>query len=62
MAGINWTQGEKLRVRLRVSGTTPTALAARVWDDGAAEPTAWNVSANDSTPSLQANGGLGMWT
>ena len=58
--GISWTQGEKLRVRLRVSGTAPTALAARVWEDGAPEPATWHVMANDSTPSLQANGGLGV--
>ena len=60
LPGVSWTQGEKLRVRLRVIGTTPTALAARVWEDGAAEPAAWHVTGNDSTPSLQANGGLGI--
>ena len=60
--GVSWTQGKKVRVRLRVSGTAPTALAARIWEDGAPEPTAWNVVANDSTPSLQANGGLGIST
>ena len=60
--GVSWTQGKKVRVRLRVSGTAPTALAARIWEDGDPEPTAWNVVANDSTPSLQANGGLGIST
>ena len=60
--GLSWTQGEKLRVRLRVSGTAPSALAARIWEDGAPEPAAWHVTANDSTPSLQANGGLGIST
>ena len=60
--GLSWTQGEKLRIRLRVSGTAPTALAARIWEDGTPEPAAWLVTANDSTASLQANGGLGIST
>lgn len=60
--GLSWTQGEKLRVRLRVTGTAPSALAARIWEDGSPEPAAWQVMANDSTPALQANGGVGIST
>jgi PKD repeat protein len=60
--GLSWTQGEKLRVRLRVNGTAPSALAARIWKDGAPEPAAWQLTASDSTPALQANGGLGIST
>jgi PKD repeat protein/aryl-phospho-beta-D-glucosidase BglC (GH1 family) len=60
--GLTWTQGEKLRVRLRVSGTAPSALSARMWEDGTPEPTAWQVTASDSTTALQANGGVGVST
>ncbi|TDN90932.1 PKD domain-containing protein [Microbacterium sp. BK668] len=60
LPGVAWTEGEKLRIRLRVSGTAPTALSARAWEDGAAEPAAWQVSGTDSTSALQISGGLGV--
>jgi len=30
--GVTWTAGQVLRVRLQVTGLSPTTLAARVWD------------------------------
>ena len=60
--GLTWTQGEVLRVRLRVNGTAPTSLSARVWEEGATEPATWQLQATDTTAALQAPGGVGVWT
>ncbi|MCG5219367.1 serine/threonine-protein kinase [Streptosporangium sp. KLBMP 9127] len=48
-----------VRVRVQVTGTSPTTLRAKVWQAGGAEP-AWQLSATDSTPALQAPGGAGL--
>ena len=60
--GLNWTQGDVLRVRLRVSGTGPTSLSARVWEQGTTEPSTWQLQATDTTAALQSAGGVGVWT
>lgn len=42
------------RVRFRcVREGGATRLSARLWPDGAAEPTTWTVTATDATPALQ---------
>jgi hypothetical protein len=51
------------RARLQVlqSNATTTTLQAKFWPDAQAEPAAWQVSANDSTPSLQnLSGGIAV--
>lgn len=48
----------KLAVRLRVTGTSPTLIQARVWPNGTTEPTTWQRSITDTTAGLQAPGGL----
>lgn len=60
MPGGAVTAGGKIQVRFQVDGTSPTALRARVWKDGAAEPAAWLLNANDTTAALQAQGGVGL--
>ena len=60
--GLNWTQGDVLRVRLRVSGTGPTSLSARVWEQGTTEPSTWQLQTTDTTAALQSAGGVGVWT
>ena len=55
-----YTAGQRLRVRLEVTGTSPTTLRARVWPDGTTEPTAWLVSATDATPAMQVPGAMGL--
>ena len=59
--GLTVNGGEFVRVRLQVTGTNPTNLAAKVWKDGTAEPTAWQLQATDASASLQANGSVGIW-
>ena len=53
---FTYTPGEVLHVRLDVTGTSPTTLRARVWRDGTAEPSTWQVSGSDATPALQVAG------
>jgi len=56
------TVGEQLRVRMQVTGTSPTTLRAKVWRLGQSEPAGWSVSATDGTAALQAAGQVGVTT
>jgi IPT/TIG domain/Right handed beta helix region len=47
-------------IRLHVSGTTTKSVQARAWQDGASEPTTWQLSVTDSTPI--GNGLAGVHT
>ncbi|HWS57868.1 MAG TPA: PKD domain-containing protein, partial [Actinotalea sp.] len=58
--GLTYAPNDQLRVRLQVTGTSPTTIRARVWKAGTAEPTTWNASAIDSTGALQVAGSLGI--
>ncbi len=60
VAGLTFTAGVALNLRLQVVGTNPTTVRAKVWPAGTTEPTAWRLTASDSTASLQANGGVGL--
>jgi len=53
---FTYTPGQVLHARLNVTGTSPTTLSARVWRDGTAEPSTWQVSGSDATPALQVAG------
>ncbi|TFV90712.1 PKD domain-containing protein [Blastococcus sp. CT_GayMR16] len=57
-----YTAGTALRVRLVVTSGADgtTQLSARVSPATASEPTAWTLTATDSTASLQAPGGVGV--
>lgn len=57
---ITYTAGMPLELRLQVTGTGPTLVRARVWPSSASEPTAWSVSASDSTAALQVPGAVGV--
>jgi PKD repeat protein len=62
VAGLTYNPGDKLRVRLQVTGTSPTTLQAKVWKDGTTEPAAWQGTVTDSTASLQAAGYVGLYS
>jgi PKD repeat protein len=56
-----YTPGTVLQVRFDVAGAETTTLSAKAWTTGAAEPTAWQVSATDVPPAaLQVAGGIGV--
>jgi len=60
VAGLTVAAGDQVHLRVQVTGTAPTTIRARVWRDGAAEPSTWLVSTVDTTASLQAAGSTGL--
>ncbi|MFD5277259.1 PKD domain-containing protein [Pseudarthrobacter sp. NPDC058362] len=58
--GLTVAANDDLQLRLQVSGTSPTAIRAKVWRDGAAEPSDWLLTASDTTASLQSAGTSGL--
>lgn len=59
--GLDYKVGETLLVRLQVTGKGTTAVKAKVWKSGAAQPDAWTVSGTDSASALQAPGSVGIY-
>jgi large repetitive protein len=60
--GLTAGAGDPLRVRLLVRGAGSTTVSAKVWRAATEEPGAWQVSATDATPRLQAPGAVGLST
>jgi hypothetical protein len=58
--GLTYTVGQTLDVRVRVSGTGPTQIAATVWPGGSAEPATPSRVRSDATAVLQAPGSIGL--
>ncbi|MGG7465877.1 PKD domain-containing protein [Plantibacter sp. YIM 135347] len=61
-AGLAYAPGDVFTVKFQAVGTNPTTLNAKVWKVGATEPTAWQVTATDTTAALQAAGAVGVET
>lgn len=59
-SGFGYKAGSKVNLKISVTGTNPTKLAAKIWASGATEPSAWQLTASDSTASLQVPGGVGL--
>jgi len=57
---MSYAAGDRLRMRLQVSGTSPTQLSGKVWKVGTTEPSGWQVVGTDSTAALQAVGRVGL--
>ncbi len=56
--GLTYTLADTLEVRVRATGTGPTALLAKVWKTGATEP-GWLLSGTDGLAGMQVAGGIG---
>lgn len=52
--------GTSIWILLQAQGSNPTTLSWKVWQDGTPEPTSWMGTAADSTPAMQAPGGVGV--
>ncbi|WP_433675398.1 PKD domain-containing protein [Microbacterium gorillae] len=52
--------GEPIHVKLQVSGTGETVIAARMWADGTPEPAAWQLTGTDRTDGMQQPGAVGV--
>ncbi len=53
--------GQALLMRVRMSGQGTSTLQAKVWASGTTEPTAWWLSATDTTAALQRAGSPGIY-
>lgn len=62
ISGLSYAVGDQLRVRLQVTGTSPTTIQAKVWKVGTTEPAAWQLTTTDSTAALQTAGSIGLAT
>jgi len=60
LAGLTYTAGDPIRVRLQVGGTGTTSVRAKAWLAATTEPTNWMVNATDTTAALQAPGSIGV--
>jgi hypothetical protein len=47
-------------MRVHVTGSAPTTLRMKVWQDGTSEPATWIYEAIDEEPRLQAPGPIGL--
>ncbi|MGY0389316.1 hypothetical protein ACWZJV_20305 [Nocardioides sp. WG-D5] len=56
--GLSVAAGDRLKVRLQVTGTAPTTARAKVWPAGSAEPSGWTYELSDSTAANQVPGGV----
>lgn len=52
------TAGTAYWFRLRVTGTNPTTITGRVWQDGTVEPSAWDFTFSDTSPVLSGAPGV----
>ncbi|MEV1239521.1 serine/threonine-protein kinase [Nonomuraea sp. NPDC049750] len=59
--GLTAGAGLAMRVRVQVTGTSPTTIRGKVWAVGAPEPD-WLLSVTDATSGLQVPGGAGVLT
>ncbi|MGP7960308.1 LamG-like jellyroll fold domain-containing protein [Sanguibacter sp. A247] len=60
VAGLTFDPETRYRMRLRVTGESPTTIRAKVWAEGTDEPGAWRATTTDSTGDLQSAGGVGL--
>ncbi|WP_394553142.1 PKD domain-containing protein [Agromyces sp. MMS24-JH15] len=57
---LTYTPGQAVSLKVRISGTSPTTMQAKVWTAGTAEPSAWSLTATSSAAGLQAAGKVGI--
>ncbi len=54
--GVSVAASSFIWVRAQVTGSNPTTINMKAWNDGQPEPSTWTYSVTDSTPVLQAPG------
>ena len=56
ITGLTWSAGSTLHIASEVTGVSPTTIKVKVWLDGTAEPSTWQLQTTDSTAALQTAG------
>ncbi|WP_150307656.1 PKD domain-containing protein [Planctomonas psychrotolerans] len=60
VSGVTYSAGDRMRLRIETTGTSPTTIRAKIWKVGTPEPTTWQVETTDSTAALQTAGHTGV--
>lgn len=61
VAGLTHQANSYYNVKSRITGSSPTLIQAKIWQDGTLEPSSWQYSFSDSTATnLQASGSVGI--
>jgi hypothetical protein len=60
VAGLSYAPGDVLNIRFQVTGAGTTTLNAKLWRVGTPEPAAWQLTATDTTATLQGAGAIGF--
>jgi hypothetical protein len=60
--GLTFATGDRLNLRLQVTGTSPTTLRAKTWKVGTPEPEDWQITTTDSSAALQRAGTIGLYS
>ena len=58
--GVPAANGVVLWIRADFTGAGPTAIKARVWQDGSTEPSSWLLNTSDNTTAEQGAGAVGV--
>jgi len=58
--GLTYKAGQKLNIRVQVTGIAPTTVSAKVWAAGATEPSGWQATGTDTAASLQKAGTISL--
>ena len=61
LTGVTYAANDQLRVRLQVTGTSPTTVRVKVWKVGTTEPAAWRLTSTDGTGGFQTAGAAGLY-
>jgi hypothetical protein len=57
-SGLSSAGGSTLAFKVQVTGSGTTTIRTKLWRSGTTEPSAWNVTATDSTAALQGPGAI----
>ncbi|MCG2620554.1 PKD domain-containing protein [Arthrobacter sp. I2-34] len=60
ISGLTVKPGELVNARVQATGISPTTIRFKVWAQGSPEPGQWQLTASDSTASLQTSGRAGL--
>ncbi|GAA1831358.1 LamG-like jellyroll fold domain-containing protein [Agromyces salentinus] len=60
VAGLSCAAGQRIRLRVQATGTSPTTLRVRAWQAGSPEPASWQLTATSTSGPLQAAGIVGV--
>lgn len=60
ISGLALGVGDRLNVRVLVTGSSPTTIQVKAWKDGTTGPAAWSRTATDSFAGLQVAGSTGL--